>query len=44
MAVFEIEFDSDQAAEIYEPAAFVGEEVTDNPAYTGLALAAWFSS
>ena len=44
MAVFEIEFDSDQAAAIYDPPAFAGEEVTDNPAYSGLALAAWFSS
>jgi len=43
LAVFEIEFDSERAAAIYTPPAFVGEEVTDNPAYSGVALAARFS-
>lgn len=43
LAVFEIEFDSEQAAVSYTPPAFVGEEITDNPAYSGVALASLFS-
>lgn len=43
IGVFEIEFDSEQIAEIYAPPAFVGEEITHDPAYSGAALAARFS-
>lgn len=43
LAIFEIEFDSEQAAASYTPPAFVGEEITDNLAYSGVALASLFS-
>jgi CYTH domain-containing protein len=39
LAVFEIEFDSEDAAATYVPPDFVGAEVTTHPAYSGAALA-----
>jgi len=40
VAVFEVEFGSEQEAEQYVPPSFVGEEVTSNELYSGAALAA----
>jgi CYTH domain-containing protein len=37
--VFEVEFASEDAARAYTPPEFVTEEITDDPALTGLALA-----
>lgn len=39
LAVFEIEFDSEDAAAAYVPPDFVGVEVTADPTYSGAALA-----
>jgi len=38
-AVFETEFDSEDAAATYVPPDFVAAEVTTHPAYSGVALA-----
>lgn len=43
LAIFEIDFDSEQAATGYLPPPFAGEEVTDNTAYSGAALAMRFA-
>lgn len=37
--VFEIELDSEAAAAVYSPPAFVAAEITSNPRYSGAALA-----
>jgi CYTH domain-containing protein len=39
LVIFELEFSSLEAAESYLPPAFVREEITDNPRYSGAALA-----
>lgn len=39
-AIFEVEFSSEAEAATYTPPAFVGAEVTGNPAYSGARLAA----
>ena len=40
--VYEIEFDALDAAIRYTPPAFVGQEITDDPNYSGLMLARQF--
>jgi CYTH domain-containing protein len=39
LAVFEVEFSSETAAQSYSPPDFVREEITGEPRYTGAALA-----
>lgn len=40
LALYEIEFDAEQSAREYVPPSFVGNEVTDDDAYSGASLAA----
>ncbi|MGO4701282.1 hypothetical protein [Dyella sp. 2RAB6] len=44
LAIFEIDFDSEQAAANYTPPPFTGVEITDDSAYSGAALAARFAT
>jgi len=44
LAIFEIDFDSEQAAADYVPPHFAGREITHDSAYSGAALAARFTS
>lgn len=44
LAVFEIEFASEQEAADYAPPEFVGEEITGEGAYSGAALAARYAA
>jgi CYTH domain-containing protein len=39
MAIFEVEFESEESASLYTPPQFVGAEVTGNPDYSGASIA-----